>query len=78
MQKLWAPVLPLLNTHRLSDIVQEALSKKKEKKLQLSQEQKAISRANSDKREALQKYKSVNPIELPCETHQVCGKSFFS
>ena len=60
------------------DIVQEALSKKKEKKHQLSQIQKAIRWANSDKKEALQKYKSVNPIELPCETHQVCSKSFFS
>ena len=44
------------------DIVQEALSKKKEKKPQLSQEQKAIRLANSDKREALQKYKSVNLV----------------
>ena len=53
------------------DIVQEALSKKNEKKPQLSQLQRAIRWDNSDKKEALQKYKSVNPIELPCDESEL-------
>ena len=53
------------------DIVQEALSKKKEKIPQLSQLQKAIRWDNSDKKDALQKYKSVNHIELPFDESEL-------
>ena len=53
------------------DTVQEILSKKKVRKPQLSVHQKAVRWWDCDKKEALQKYKSVEPIELPCNEDEL-------
>ena len=45
--------------------MQEVLSKGKRKKTQLTELQKAIRWRGCDKKGALQKYKSLDPIELP-------------
>ena len=46
--------------------MQEVLSKRKKKKTQLTVLQKAVRWWGCEKKEALQKYKSIDPIELPC------------